>query len=506
MLTMEQIHDIRKKYFDEGLSIRQIAKQTGYDRSTIKKYVSQEDFSPQVPMKPRRRGKTEPYRAQARLWLEMDEEAPRRQRHTAKRIYQRLKEESEAKGLPFDVSERSIRSMVAELRTELAQIALTALPLLHPPGEAQVDFGRTDFYLQGIKIQGYHLGITFPHSDAKYVQLFKGQNFECLAQGLTDFFQHLGGTPTAIWFDNMSTAVKKIKSHGERDITDNFRRLQCHYGFDSNFCNPAAGHEKGSVENFIGYSRRNYFVPIPKIDNLEAYNQELLDLCDKDLDREHYKYKRSVSSLFESDRQNLKPLPLYPFEACSYVPARTNNYGKIRYQRNTYSSSGNLRSCQVTLKLGAHQVTVLDGRMKPVVTHPRLYGKDQESMLWGPYLEILAQRPAALKYSEFYTCLPDPLRLFMDACPSEDKRQILKLLSKNDHTNSLEESIAHLAEAVKLDPDDADSLIAAYHFLLNRPGPIPKNKLPDHIQPTPEYELDLSVYKQLMGGMVCQGK
>lgn len=94
----------------------------------------------------------------------------------------------------------------------------------------------------------------------------------------------------------------------------------------------------------------------------------------------------------------------------------------------------------------------------------------------------------------------------MDACPSEGKRQLLKLLSKSDSTKSLEESIAHLAEAVKLNPDDADSLIAAYHFLLNRPGPTPKNRAPDHIQSTPEYELDLSVYKQLMGGMVCQEK
>jgi transposase len=87
----------------------------------------------------------------------------------------------------------------------------------------------------------------------------------------------------------MSTAVKEIKAQGEREITDGFRRLQCHFGFESNFCNPASGHEKGSVETYVGYSRRNYFVPVPEISDLIEYNRSLLEKCDKDLNREHYK-------------------------------------------------------------------------------------------------------------------------------------------------------------------------------------------------------------------------
>lgn len=134
--------------------------------------------------------------------------------------------------------------------------------------------------------------MTMPHSDAKYVQLFKGQNFECLAQGLKNIFEHIGYAPSVIRFDNMSTAVKTIKAQGEREVTDNFRRLQCHYGFQSNFCNPEAGNEKGSVENYVGYSRRNYFVPVPQIDNLEEYNRNLLKQCDNDLVREHYKHEQ----------------------------------------------------------------------------------------------------------------------------------------------------------------------------------------------------------------------
>lgn len=504
MLTMEQIYSIRKKYFDEGLSLRQIAALTGYDRSTVTRYVKMEDFSPEIPLRIRRGGKTDPYRHKVREWLEADQDAPRDQRHTAKRVYDLLKEESEKAKKPFDVSERAIRSLVAELRAELSQAALVSLPLLHPAGESQTDFGRTVFHEKQVRYEGHHFGLTFPHSDAKYVQLFKGENFECLAQGLCDIFEFIGGVPRKIWFDNMSTAVKKILSDGQREVTDNFHRLQCHFGFESNFCNPASGHEKGSVENYIGYSRRNYFVPVPRIDDLQAYNQDLLVRCHAHLDREHYKVDRLVSELFEADRSQLRPLPAYPFDACRYVPVRTNNYGKFRFQGNTYSSADTFRSCQLTLKVGAHQVTVLDDRMKQVVVHPRLYGKGKESMLWGPYLDVLAQRPTALRYSGFFEDLPPSLRQFLDSCEMEGKRQVLRLLAKANQTCDLEQSIDRLADAVMMGVHDVDSLIAAYHFISNKPEPILKNPVPEHIQVAPDYELDLSVYKQLMGGVACQ--
>ena len=114
---------------------------------------------------------------------------------------------------------------------------------MHPPGEAQIDFGETYFHEKETLYQGNHLGFTLPHSDAKYVQLFKGENFECLCQGLINIFYHIGGVPNIIRFDNLSPVVKAIKAQGEREVTDAFRRFQCHFGFESNFCNPASGHD-----------------------------------------------------------------------------------------------------------------------------------------------------------------------------------------------------------------------------------------------------------------------
>lgn len=264
-------------------------------------------------------------------WLVEDEQAPRKQRHTAHRVYTRLKTMCEESGETLGISERTVRTLVAQLRKEIAHSEPVRLPLVHPMGEAQVDFGTTQFLEKGVTYEGYHLAVTFPYSDAKFVQLFKGENFECLARGLADIFAFIGKAPTVIRFDNMSTAVKAIKKDGAHEITDSFRRLQMHYGFESNFCNAASGHEKGSVENFAGTGRRNYFVPVPQIDDPEAYNRELLVQCRNDLTRRHYQKEENVAELFAPETQHMAGLPAEPFEAFRYVEAKNQCPGNIPF-------------------------------------------------------------------------------------------------------------------------------------------------------------------------------
>ena len=501
---MEHIYHIRHEYNNKGKSIRKISKETGHARETVKAYVEQENFNLKDPIKRTRTCKSDPYKDIVRQWLIADQTAPKKQRHTARRVFHRLKEMEEQKGKTLDVKERTIRDLVRNLKQELEQSSMASLPLLHPAGEAQVDFGQTHFYERGIKYVGNHLALTMPHSDAKFVQLFKGQTFECLAQGLLDIFNHIGGVPTVIRFDNMSTAVKTIKSYGEREVTDSFRRLQCHFGFESNFCNPAAGNEKGSVENYVGYSRRNYFVPLPEFLDLTEYNKELLKLCDEDLDRDHYKLERSVLDLFKEDKAQIKPLPRYPFEVSRRIVARTNAYGMARFDTNSYSTGGNLARSEVTLKIGAHRVTVLDGRMQEVVSHPRLYGKNKESMLWGPYLDVLAKRPGALKYSGFFESLPKEVQSFLSSCSLTGKKQILGAVATATNEEGLENSVLALSEALSFSPKDSDSFVSAYGFVLNQPIPVPKNEVPEHLPPLFEYELDFKAYGKLMGDQLCK--
>ena len=175
----------------------------------------------------------------------------------------------------------------------------------------------------------------------------------------------------------------------------------------------------------------------------------------------------------------------------------------VRFQTNRYSTAGHCRRCNVTLKVDAHTVTVLDEQMQVIVRHPRLYGHKKESMIWTPYLEVLAKRPMAIKYSGFYEGLPRPLKLFLDDCDLSGKQQILQLLSKENRGGDLDTPISLLTKAIALKPTDADALISAYAFVANKPRQMPKNPVSKLLPETPEYSLDLAVYGQLLGGATC---
>ncbi len=499
MLTMEQAYYIRYEHYNKGKSIRQISRETGHAFDTVKKYINMEDFSPKPPVKRTRIGKTAKYRDTVKQWLIDDEQAPRTQRHTARKVFTRLQKEAQKKDLVFDLSERSIRTLVASLRTEIGVEQTASIPLSHPAGEAQVDFGKTVFYERGVMYEGHHLAITFPHSDGKFVQLFKGENLECLMQGLKNVFEHIGKVPTVIRFDNMSTAVKKIKAYGEREVTEGFKRLMNHYNFQSNFCNPASGHEKGSVENFVGYSRRNYFVPIPRIDDLTKYNKKLLEECSEEMaERVHYKLERAVSGLFHEDLDVMNELPHYDFDACKFVFCKTNKYGYAKYETNSYSTSGSSACTTVTLKITAMHVTVLDANSKVIVTHPRLYGKQKESTLWGPYLSLIANRPMALKYTGFFEKLPTETKTFFSGCSIPERKKTLQFLSEMSDVSGYGKALSIFNKAVSMGAKDSDSIISSYRLLTEPRLPEVKMRQHPYFPKTAEYKVDLDAYMNLI--------
>lgn len=196
------------------------------------------------------------------------------------------------------------------------------------PGEAQVDFGEVDFYENGTLYHGFYLNLSFPYSNVGYTQLFKGENQECLFQGLKNIFEHIGGVPHKLWIDNASNIVKLLKN-SERKLTDAFLRFKQHYGFEVTFCNPNAGHEKGNVENKVGYHRPNFLVPPPRFEKLEEFNVELLRLCDEDMEREHYRKEGTHAELFREDKKAMLKLPANSFGVAEYVTVKTNAYGKF---------------------------------------------------------------------------------------------------------------------------------------------------------------------------------
>jgi len=494
---MDQIYRIRYLRKFEGKSLREIAKITGHDFETVKKYVEKDNFNIEPRNKQKRKGKLTPYEDIVKGWLIEDKKAPHKQRHTAKRVYDRLKE----KYPEFDASDRSVRTLVAKLKEELNLERGGFLPLEHPAGEAQVDFGSATFIENGTKYEGNYLNISFPYSNGGYTQLFKGENQECLLEGLKRIFEHIGGVPTAIWFDNMSTAVKEIKKRGERDLTQGFLRFMMHYGFNSNFCNPNSGNEKGSVENKVGYHRRNLFVPIPEFRDLEKYNEELLVKLDKDMERDHYKKPSSIKELFEEDKKEFFKLPHLPFEVFKYEFAKANNYGKIKLDTKTYSTSPNLANKQVMVKVGAYDIEILDEDYNLIVKHKRLYGKEKESMVWPPYLKLMSKRPTALKYTSFFNELPGTLKSFMESCDYESKKKTLKIFTDMTIDSGIDNAIMAFEEGIKCGARDADGIWRTY-LRLNSGSLLEMDiTLPDSIPNLSKYSLDISQYDKLLGGI-----
>lgn len=491
---MEQIYRIKNMRKFEGKSLRKIAQITGHDFATVKKYASKDNFNLEIRPKQQRQGKLSPYKEIVNKWLEDDKKAPYKQRNTAKRIYDRLNELYPE----FNASDRAVRDFVAKLRRELNMVKEASLPLDHPPGEAQVDFGDVRFIENGITYDGQYLNISFPYSNAGYTQLFKSANQECLLEGMKAIFEHIGGVPASIWFDNMSTAVQKIKEHGERDLTKGFLRFMLHYGFNSNFCNPNSGNEKGSVEAKVGYHRRNMFVPIPEFNDLKAYNKELLLRLDKDMERQHYKGLGLIKELFEEDRKAFFSLPKVPFEVYRYEFAKADNYGKVKFEAKVYSSSPSAAGTQVMIKAGAYDLEILDSSSKLIVRHSRLYGSQKESMIWLPYLELMAKRPTALKYTGLFNQLPLSLKTFLNSCDYELKKQTLKVLVRMTQDTDMTHAITALEEGIKCGARDADSLWATYCRLTSGSLPEALIPLPCSVPNLDVFSPELSAYDALI--------
>jgi len=238
---MTEITDLRKMYFEDGENISRIQKKTGFDRKTIRKFIDKKDWNDPVQVPVARESKLDKFKTEIDGWLEADKEMRKKQRHTAKRVYDRLKEKYNNE---FDCSYRTVAQYVAGKKKILYTDSQGFLPLEHKPGEAQVDFGKAEFVENGKRYYGFYLNVSFPYSNAGFMQLFKGENFECLSEGLINIFEHINGVPHRQWFDNMSTAVKKVLKGEKRNLTDSFIKLKEHYCFNAVFCNRNAGNEK----------------------------------------------------------------------------------------------------------------------------------------------------------------------------------------------------------------------------------------------------------------------
>ena len=495
---MAQVNSIRELFFEKGLTYAEIARTTGHDVKTVKKYIMMGNFNEPLP-KPRqvRGSKLDVYKSQIDEWLEQDKQERRKQRHTAKRVFELLAE----KHPDFDCSYRLVARYVSKRKKEIyGEPDKFYMPLVHIPGEAQVDFGEADFLENNVRCKGHYLNVSFPNSNAGYLQLFKGENMQCLAEGLMNIFEHIKGVPTRLWFDNLTPAVKDILKYDEREMTEKFLRFKNHYGFAVAFCNPGCGHEKGSVENKVGYHRRNMLVPVPRIDDLRLFNKQLLKQGDQDMERLHYRKRRLHRDLFEEDRRVFLPLPSVRCDESEVVVVRTDSYAKFTLNKgkHTYSSAPRYAKSQIFAKLTAHDVIVLDENYREIVRHARIYGDYyQEKMEWLPYLTQLSRRPAALKYTGIYPMLPNEIQQFLDSCSYQAKKDTLRILAKLTEKSSFSQATQAVRAVIVHNARDVDSVVAMFNRLNSDIVDLDPMVLPANVPEIPPVKPNLNNYDRM---------
>ena len=336
-----------------------------------------------------------PHEATVRGWLVADLDAPRKQRHTARRVWQRLIEEQGAQ-----VAESSVRAMVAGLKVEVGlDRRQVAVPQTHPPGvEAEVDFGEFRAVIAGIVVKLWMFVLRLSHSGKAVHIAYANQAQESFLDGHVRAFAALGGVPTGmIRYDNLTPAVIRVLLGRARWENERFVGLRSHYGYDSFFCLPGieGAHEKGGVEGEIGRFRRRHLTPVPRADSLAALNEALAAADAVDDARRIAARFETVGQAAARELPTLRPLPAGVFDVSAPLSCRVDAKARICVRQSYYSVPARLAGRRVEARLGASTVAVHAGG-QIVAQHPRSLHKGTEDLLLDHYLEILVRKPGAL--------------------------------------------------------------------------------------------------------------
>jgi transposase len=461
MYTVELYARIRRAVRVEGRSQRAVAREFGLSRETVRKmlsYAAPPGYQRQQPVK---RPKLGPWLGVIDAILNDDKQRPAKRRHTAKRIFERLKAEHEFRG-GYTIVKDYVRT--AKLcRREMF------VPLSHAPGEAQADFGEALVFVAGVECKAHYLAVDLPHSDDCFVAAFPAETTEAFLEGHVRAFVYFGGVPTRILYDNTKIAVARILGGEERQKTRAFSELQSYYLFADKFGRPAKGNDKGKVEGLVGYARRNFMVPIPRVSSWDELNAHLEAECRKRRERRLRGHTETIGERFERDRAAMLPLPVAPYEACEKIATRVSSLSLVRYRGNDYSVPTEYGHRQVLVKGYVHEV-VIACASQVIARHQRSY--EREAVVFDPlhYLALLEQKTRALDQAaplagwQLPECFAELRRLLEARLRKHGSReyvQVLRLLE----TFAIEEVTHAIGDALQLGTISFD---AVRHLLLCR--------------------------------------
>lgn len=422
MISMSTVNSIRQQRRD-GHSVSDIAKMNGVSRDTVYKYLRKSDFSPKRPVRRASSSKLDPYKPIIQQWLDDDSKNWRKQHHTSRRIWQRLRDE-----LGVDAGETTVSRYVAKLRKASSGASEQFLDLVWDPGQAQADFGEADFYVKGVRTRLSFFVLSFPYSNVGLAQVFPGENSECVCQALKQIFEYVGGVPRRIVFDN-ATGVGRRVCDSVR-TTELFGSFAAHYDFSYSFCNPNSGHEKGNVENKVGFIRRNLMVPMPQLTNCESFNRGLLKRCMAASGKDHWIKGEPEEQLFVEDRLAMAGLPEKPFDVVRYVTPAADKKGKVQVDGpHFYSTAPEFAGKEMIVGVGATKVSIYDADGTFICRHPRAYGSaPTDTSDPGSQLHLLCIKPGGWRNSMVRASLSDDLRAHMDSLGREDLKDELRLM------------------------------------------------------------------------------
>jgi len=435
MTKVAEIERIRWAHFREGVSVRELSRRFHASRKTIRRALIDPGPWRYRESQARARPVMDGVAPMIRRWLEEDDCRPRKQRHTAKRVWERLRDEH-----GFQGGQSTVRQWIREnARPAMSRVTV---PLAHDPGaEAQMDFGEAQAKIAG-ELRTVHLFCArLAHSARDVVVAYSREDRAAWLDGHVVAFTTWGGAPATIWYDNPSQLGRLVE--GRFQPCDDFLALQSAYRFRAHHCTPAQGHEKGLVENLVGYQRRTYMVPIPDADTLSDLNALLAFRCAAEERRRRRGQVQTVGERFLAERPLLAPLPARPFLPCTRHPVRATLQALVTFHQRRYSVPVEVAGRRLWLRAFAEHVEVWT-QTRCVARHHREDGPGEPICDFWHYLPVLRRKPGA-----FANALPVRQARF-----AEEAGAVLRTLEvrHSDRRRAHREFLAICALAVDVEP------------------------------------------------------